>query len=94
VKLSLVRKNGTTLLSCNSHYLISFLFRVFSLDSESSYVYKKADSSLIYHVHRHDFTCSMQWTIRMKDKKIVLGDVHCLIDYVNFKNVNARTGYG
>jgi len=42
----------------------------------------------------HDSTCSMQWTIRMKDKKIVLGDVHCLIDYVNFKNVNARTGYG
>jgi len=41
-----------------------------------------------------DSTCSMQWTIRMKDKKIVLGDVHCLIDYVNFKNVNARTGYG
>ena len=34
--------------------------------------WKQTDIWLIYHVHRQDSTCSMQWTIQMKDKQIAV----------------------
>lgn len=33
---------------------------------------KQTDIWLIYHVRRQDSTCSMQWTIQMKDKQIAV----------------------